>query len=130
MSKTIADMYVPGVAFPSLTANTGPEAGAIERWRSVLTLVANGLEHPDAPGLAQRLPAPVRARLGAALGTGTPAAATLAFLGEERVTDRHFNLDPAVVALRRYRTSTSTARRYLTLRMSAAGRLLGVVIED
>jgi hypothetical protein len=100
MSKAIADMYVPGVAFPSLTPNTDPEAGAIERWRGVLTSVANGLEHPDAPGLAQRLPAPVRARLGAALGTGTPAAAKLEFLGEERVTDRHFNLDPAVVALR------------------------------
>lgn len=136
MSKAIADMYVPGAAFPGLTPKADPEAGATERWRGVLTSVANGLEHADAPGLAKRLPAPVRARLGEALGTGTAAAdaaaavAKLEFLGEERITDRHFNVDPAVVALRRYRASTSATKRYLTLRMSASGQLLGVVIED
>jgi CubicO group peptidase (beta-lactamase class C family) len=125
MSKAIADMYVPGVAFQGMKPIADPKAAAIDRWTAVLTSVANGVDHPDAPGLAQRLPAPVRARLAAAL-----SAAKLEFLGEERVTDRHFNLDPAVVSFRRYRASAPSVRRFLTLRLSATGELIGVVIED
>jgi CubicO group peptidase (beta-lactamase class C family) len=129
MSKAIADLYVPGVAFPSLKPIATPDAAAIARWTSVLTSVARGVDHSDAPGLATRLPALVRARLASALGL--PASpASIDYLGDEKVTDRHFNLDPAVVTYRRYRASTPAATRYLTLRLSATDRLLGVVVED
>lgn len=152
MSKAIADMYVPGVAFASLKPISDPKAAAIAHWTAVLISVAQGVDHPDAPGLATRLPAPVRARLAAAIGaspspsatatapsstasttasaTTTIATAKIEFLGEEAVTDGHFNVDPALVNLRRYRASTPAGTRYLTLRLSAKNQLLGVIIED
>ena len=73
MSKTIADMYVPGVALPGLQAVADVKAAAIKHWTAVLTAVAHGVEHPDAPGLATRLPAHVRERLATAIGDAAPA---------------------------------------------------------
>ena len=61
-----------------------------------------GTETEAAPGLGTRLPAPVRERIAAALR----AKKSLEYLGEENVDDSHFNLDPALVMNRWYRTVT------------------------
>jgi hypothetical protein len=58
------------------------------------------------------------------------AATTFEPLGEERVNDLHFNLDPALTTIKWYRVSTPGGMRYLTLRLSAAKILLGVSIEE
>jgi hypothetical protein len=51
-------------------------------------------------------------------------------LGEEEVGPSPFNLDPATVMVRRYRSTTPAGRRYLTVRLSEAGAILGVLIEE
>ena len=58
--------------------------------------LAAGTEDPGAAGLAARLPAAVRARIGAAMS----AATTFEPLGEERVNELHFNLDPALTTIK------------------------------
>ena len=85
-----------------------------------------GTETDAAPGLAKRLPAPVRERIAVALRANTP----LDYLGEEKVDDSHFNLDPALAANRWYRTATPAGVRFFTLRLSATGTLLGALIEE
>lgn len=126
ISKRIADFYVPGVAMQGLTPSTDPTPAVTQRWRRALAAVAKGEEHPDAPNLATRLPAPVRARLAAA----TAANVTWAFLGEERVTPAHFNLDPLLTRFRWYRATAGATRWYLTLRLDAQDRILGAIVED
>ena len=79
------------------------------------------------PGLAAGLPPDVRARIGAAAGTD---ATRFDALGQELVTPLHFNLDPALKRLRRYRSSSAAATRYLTVRLAADGTILGVLVED
>jgi Beta-lactamase len=126
MSKRIADMYVPGVAVQGL--KPAPDANPSEslRLKKVLESVGAGIDDPDAPGLTARLPPPVRARIAKALSTAT----RFEFLGEERVGESHFTLDPALAANRWYRAVTPEGLRYLTLRLSASGKLLGVLVED
>jgi hypothetical protein len=88
--------------------------------------LAPGREDDRAPGLATRLPAPVRERIGAAMRTAT----AFEFLGADPVGDGHFNLDPALKTITWYRVQTSDGTRYLTLRLSSEGRLLGAIVED
>ena len=107
MSRHIAGMYVPGV-------------------RAVLTSIGNGVEHERAPGLAARLPAPVRARIAAALESSN----SLEWLGDETLGPRHFNADPTVTTLSRYRVRTAPGFRYFTIRQAADGRVIGVIVED
>ena len=57
-------------------------------------------------------------------------ATAFEFLGEELVGSSHFNLDPALAKLRWYRAVTPAGMRYFTLRLSADGKLLGILIED
>ena len=57
-------------------------------------------------------------------------ATAFEFLGEETVGAQHFNLDPALATLRWYRAVTPAGMRYLTLRLAADGKLLGILIED
>ena len=95
--------------------------------RAALEAIAKGVDAPDVvAGLSARLPAPVRTRLAEALG----AAAELTSLGEERLTERHFNLDPALSRFRRYRVTARSGHKYLTVRLNADGQVLGVLIED
>ncbi|HEX2442325.1 MAG TPA: serine hydrolase domain-containing protein [Vicinamibacterales bacterium] len=76
-------------------------------------------------------PAPAESeRLRKQLGDKLPPAATLEFLGEEAVGAGHFNLNPAVVRVKRYRARTPEGLKYVTLRLSREERLLGVLIED
>lgn len=126
ISKRIADTYVPGVAIQGLRPVADPNPPESLRLRKLLESVGAGVDDPNAPGLATRLPQPVRERIAGALRTAT----ALEFLGEERVGATHFTLDPALAKNRWYRAVTPSGNRYLTLRLSAAGRLLGVVIED
>ncbi len=125
MSIRIAGMYVPGTSIHSLT----PEPGAQDRMATVrlaLESVGAGVETPDAPGLALRLPAGVRARIAGALRDATAFES----LGEEEVTARHFNLDPALARLARFRTVAPSGARYFTVRFNHDGRMTGVVVED
>ena len=51
-------------------------------------------------------------------------------LGEERLTDQYFNLDPALARLCGYRVAGSSRRQYLTVRLNVEGQVLGVLTED
>ena len=78
------------------------------------------------PGLGQRLPATARERLSGVLAPSTRVES----LGEERLTPYHFNLDPAVVRLHRFRATASAWTRYLTVRLAADGTVRGVIVEE
>lgn len=57
-------------------------------------------------------------------------ALSFEYLGEERIGDGHFNLDPAVARVRWYRALTADGIRYFTVRLSHEDRLLAVLIEE
>jgi len=126
MSKRIADMYVPGVAVQGL--KPAPEdRAAVARMRTALNAVAAGVDGAEVvAGFPARLPQPVRTRLGNALRSATE----LISLGDEQVTARHFNLDPALARIRWYRLTTGSAHQYLTVRINGDGKVMGVLIED
>ena len=127
MSKHIADIYLPGTAIEGLTPVPEPDGAETARLRLVLTAVAKGEDAPGVvPGLGQRLPVTVRERLAAALAPSTRVES----LGEERLTPYHFNLDPAIVRLHRYRATTPSWTRYLTVRLAADGTVRGVLVEE
>ena len=126
MSKRIADMYVPGVDIHGLRPASDRQAAESARLRKILESVAAGDEHDQAPGLAARLPPPVRERIGRAVRSAT----AFEFLGEESVGPLHFNLDPSVVSLRRYRALTPEGPRYLTIRLTRSGAVTAALIED
>ena len=96
------------------------------RLKEVLAAIGAGREDDRAPGLATRLPPPVRERI----AQTAQASATFDFLGADAIGDQHFNLDPALKTIKWYRVPTSTGTRYLTLRLAGDGRLLGVIVED
>ncbi len=126
MSKRIADMYVPGVAVQGLKPMTEVRA-LTERMRAALNVIAAGVDGPDVvAGFPAALPQLVRTRLAEAMRS----PGELTSLGEERLNERHFNLDSAVERLRWYRAGSASARRYLTLRLTAEGKVKGVLIED
>ena len=52
------------------------------------------------------------------------------WLADEPIGTHHFNLDPALARLRRFRLATPGGARFLTLRLSREGRLLGVSRSD
>jgi len=93
---------------------------------SALRAVGANTETAAAPGLAARLPAPVRARLASVLETATAIDA----LGDERIGARHFVANPEIVRLRRYRARTPAGARFLTLQLSSTGSLVGVIVEE
>ena len=126
ISKQIANMYVPGVVVQGLTPVADPAPAETARLRAALFDVSAGKDSAGAPGLAARLPAPVRQRLATAMTSAT----SFDYLGEEKVGALHFNLDPNLAANRWYRVTTPAGLRYLTLGLSATGTLLGVLIED
>ena len=128
MSKDIADMYLPGTALRGLRPVPDPAAAETARLRRLLAEIAAGRDATGVvPGLGTRLPGTVRERLAAALAAPVEHFVSL---GEERLTPFHFNLDPAVVRVRRYRATTADFTRYLTVRMAADGTVRGVLIED
>lgn len=125
MSIRIAGMYVPGTSVHSLTPR--PDAsGRIAVVRPALEAIGQGVETPDAPGLAARLPADVRARIGGALREST----AFEFLGEEAVSPHHFSLDTAVASIARFRSQGVAGARYFTVRFTREGRMLAVTVED
>jgi CubicO group peptidase (beta-lactamase class C family) len=126
ISKGVANLYVPGVAIEGMTAIADPDRAETSRLLAALRSVGSGTPTPEAPGLAERLPAAVRDRLATALRT----ASTIDALGDERIGPRHFMANPAVVRLRRYRARTPAGARYLTLQLASSGSLLGVIIEE
>lgn len=127
ISKHIADLYLPGTALEGLRPIDDPRPADTATLRAALRAVADGRDAPGVvPGLGQRLPPPVRARLAAAVA---PSVA-LDDLGDERLTPYHFNLDPAVVRVRRYRARLSPRPRYLTVRLAEDGSVRGVIVED
>jgi hypothetical protein len=126
MSKRIADMYVPGVDIHGLAPKPDPAVNDTARLRTALTAIGAGREDERAPGLASRLPQPVRDRIAAAMRTDT----SFDYLGEEAVGDGHFNPDPNLARNRWYRAETADGMRYFTLRLARDGRLLGVIIEE
>jgi hypothetical protein len=126
MSKRIADMYVPGVDLRGLTV-VNADAAHVTEIRRAISTVASGVDGPGiAPGLAARLPAPVKQRIGTAIASATAFES----LGGEAVNEAHFNLDSALVRQEWYRARTPAGVRYFTIRLDAAGRVLGVLIED
>lgn len=126
MSKHIVGMYVPGADLHSLTPRTGGSAEREAGLRAVLASVGKGVEDPRAPGLATRLPPRVRERIAAALGEATG----LDWLGDEALGVGHFNNEPAVVSVSRYRARSPTGVRYFTIRLAGDGRVLGIIVED
>lgn len=127
MSKHIADMYLPGTALEGLQPQRDDDGAETERLRTALAAVASGRDAAGVvPGLSQRLPAVARERLASALAP----SARLAFLGNESLTPYHFNTDPAVVRLRRYRATSPEWTRYLTVRLAADGTVRGVLVEQ
>lgn len=127
MSKRLADMHLPGVAVQGLAPVADPDARETSAIRAALGAIADVRDAPGVvAGLGARLPAPVRERLAAA----NAAEARFESLDQETVTPYHFNLDPAVVRLRRYRSVASGTTRYLTVRLSSTATVLGVVVED
>ena len=126
MSKRIADTFVPGVDIHGLAVRPDPAPAETARMREVLTAVGAGRDDDRAPGLATRLPPPVRERIAAAMRTAT----SFEFLGADTVGEGHFNLDPALKTIKWYRVQTADGARFFKLRLSAEGRLLGAIIED
>jgi hypothetical protein len=68
----------------------------------------------------------MRARIAAAIERAT----ALHWLGDEALGSGHFNADPTVTSLSRYRARTAEGFHYFTLRQSGDGRIVGVVVED
>lgn len=127
MSKHIANLYLPGTALEGLRPVADPEATDTARLRTILGALAKGVDVTGAsPGLGQRLPAAVRDRLAATLAP----SARFEALGDEWLTPSHFNLDSAVVRLRRFRATTPAWTRYLTVRLAADGTVRGVLVEE
>ena len=126
MSKQIAGMYVPGVDIHSLQPKAGASVERTALVKAVLASVGAGIEHAQAPGLATRLPAPVRERIATAIQTAT----SLEWLGDERLGPGYFNADPSVTDVSRYRVSTPAGFRYFTLRQTRDGRVAGIIIEE
>ena len=126
MSKRIADSFVPGVDVHGLSPKTDPVPAETVRLKEILAAVGAGREDDRAPGLATRLPQPVRDRIAATMRTAT----AFEFLGADAVGDEHFNLDPELRTIKWYRVRTADGMRYFTLRLSADGRLLGAILED
>ena len=126
MSKRIADSFVPGVDVHGLSPKTDPVPAETVRLKEILAAVGAGREDDRAPGLATRLPQPVRDRIAATMRTAT----AFEFLGADAVGDEHFNLDPALRTIKWYRVRTADGMRYFTLRLSSDGRLLGAILED
>jgi CubicO group peptidase (beta-lactamase class C family) len=76
-------------------------------------------------------PAPAESdRLRKELAAKLPPDSSFEFLGEEALGDGHFNLNPAIVRIKRYRARTPGGVKYVTLRLSREGRLLGTLVED
>ena len=126
MSRHIAGMYVPGVDVHSLTPKTGGSAERTAQVKAVLTSIGAGVEHDQAPGLATRLPPPVRERIAAAVKTAT----AFEWMGDETFGSYHFNADPRVTNVSWYRARTPEGFRYLTVRQTREGSIVGVIIED
>lgn len=126
MSKRIANSFVPGVDIHGLSPKTDPAPAETVRVKEILAAVGAGREDERAPGLATRLPQPVRDRIAATMRTAT----AFEFLGADAVGDEHFNLDPALRTIKWYGVRTPDGMRYFTLRLSADGRLLGAILED
>jgi D-alanyl-D-alanine carboxypeptidase len=133
MSKRVAGMYLTGTCIQDLQVRARDEdANGTLKIREALAEVAAGKDAPGVrPGLGAGLPAPVRARIGALAG---PKAGKFEWLGDEAVGTYHFNLDPELVRLRRYRVRIAGASgeqlRFLTVRLSGNGTILGALVED
>ncbi len=125
ISKHLAGLYLPGASLESMPPRPEPAAGDGNELAKILASIAAGQDHPRAPGLATQLPPAARQRIAAVATPQTP----LEYLGDERLTDRHFNLDPNVHTVRRYRSRTNGGFRYLTIRLSDDGTIRGVTVE-
>ena len=126
MSKRIADMYVSGVDIHGLSPKPDPDAIETSRLKKVLATVGAGGEDERAPGLASRLPQPVRERVAAAMRTAT----SFDYLGGETVGSGHFTLDPNLARNVWYRAQTAEGVRYFTVRLARDGRVLGIIVEE
>jgi CubicO group peptidase (beta-lactamase class C family) len=126
ISKGVANIYVPGVIVQGLEPKADSDPAETTRLTTALRAVGANTETAAAPGLAARLPAPVRARLASVLETATAIDA----LGDERIGARHFVANPEIVRLRRYRARTPAGARFLTLQLSSTGSLVGVIVEE
>ena len=126
MSKHIAGVYVPGVDMHSLTPKAGESARRTGEVKAILASVGAGVEHAQAPGLAARLPAPVRERIATAVRTAT----TFEWLGDERIGSGHFMPDSTVASVSRYRADTPAGFRYFTIRQSREGRVVAIIVEE
>lgn len=127
MSKHIADLYLPGTALEGLTPVPERDGAETATLRQSLAAVSRGDDAPGVlPGLGQRVPVATRGRLAEVLASST----RLEWLGDERLTPYHFNLDPAIARLRRYRATTPTWTRYITVRLAADGTVRGVLVEE
>ena len=127
ISKHIADIYLPGTALAGLKPLPDTHTAETAKLKTALAAVASGSDAPGVVnGLGQRLPAVARERLASALSPSV----RLEFLGDERLTPYHFNTEPAVVRVRRYRATTREWTRYLTIRLAADGTVRGVLVEQ
>lgn len=106
MSKHIANVYLPGTAIEGLAPIADPDPAGTARLRASIVAGTN-------------------ARLAEAL-----AAARFEYLGDEVLTPYHFNVDPRVVRVRRFRATTTAWTRYVTVRLAADGAVLGAFAEE
>jgi CubicO group peptidase (beta-lactamase class C family) len=126
ISKGIANLYVPGVVIQGLAPRADADARETTRLMAALRSVSAATPTDDAPGLAERLPAPVRERLATLLRTAT----AIESLGDERIGPRHFVGNPAIVRVRRYRATTPSGMRYLTLQLTSNAAVAGAIVEE
>ena len=134
MSKRIADMYIPGVCIQGLKVQPkDPDPSGTLGIRRAMSAVAAAKDTPGVrPGLGAGLPVAARERIGA---VAAAPGAEFEWLGDEEVGAYHFYLDPELVRLRRYRVRVSGESgqqqlRFLTVRLSGNGTVLGVLVED
>jgi CubicO group peptidase (beta-lactamase class C family) len=133
MSKRIAEMYLPGVCIQDLKVQPmdADPSGTLGIRRALAAVAAAKDAAGVRPGLGAGLPAEVRERIGAVVA---PKAGEFEWLGDEEVGAYHFNLDPELVRLRRYRIRMSGESRqrlqFLTVRLSRNPTVLGALVED
>lgn len=126
MSKRIAEMYLPGVCIQDMKvqARDADPSGTLEIRRALAAVAAA----KDPPGFGRGLERVCPHRYGRESERWRRLQG-VEWLGDEAVSAYHFNLDPELVCLRRYRIRMSGEGgpqvQLMTVRLSGNGTVLG-----
>jgi D-alanyl-D-alanine carboxypeptidase len=121
MAHRIADFYVPGVWFNSLTSQPDADPKATQ---AIVTMLRDLAEGRDPSGLAPNLRA---ARISDArrktVASHAKEQTAFVFLGEEPRTADHWILAPGVARIRRYRMLTGAKTAHYSFQLTADGQV-------